>query len=316
MNTHINKIKEVAARLLKDEEVELVVGYKEGTIPMKTIPWPVKDAAGVEQLVWNSHCTINLANYLMDRKEKIGIIAKGCDCRSIVNHISEGKVKRENVVIIGVPCTGMLDRHAISNQFGSSIDNVEEKDDGTIHVQGNDCQKSYDRNDYLRQNCKVCVHKNPVLYDEIVGEPVEQPGDIDRYEEVEKIEALDIDQRWEHFEQLVSTCIRCYACRDSCPTCYCPTCFVDESQPQWVDKTDDASDVMTFHILRAFHTAGRCTDCGACVSSCPMGINMRAFTKKLEKDCLDLWDWEAGITTDVRPALETFTPADPEENIK
>jgi len=47
-----------------------------------------------------------------------------------------------------------------------------------------------------------------------------------------------------------------------------------------------------------------------------MGIDMRAFTKKLEKDCLDLWDWEAGLTLDERPALETFKAADPEENIK
>ncbi len=314
MSKLIETIRQKAADLLKEERVEMVVGFKEGTVPMMTVPWSITKADQVDQLTWNSYCTINLANYMMDRNEKIGIIAKGCDCRSVVNHIGEGKVKREDVVIIGVPCEGMVDGRVISTRFGSAIEEVTE--DGTkITVKGDGKEESYDRSEVLRQNCKVCVHKNPVLYDELAGDPVDEPK-VDRYEEVEKVEALEVEDRWNHFEELISTCIRCYACRDACPTCYCPTCFVDEAKPQWVGKTDDRSDVMTFHILRAFHTAGRCTDCGACASSCPMGIDMRAFTKKLEKDCLDLWDWEAGLTADERPALETFKPSDPEENFK
>jgi formate dehydrogenase subunit beta len=58
------------------------------------------------RLVWDSNCGINLANYLTNRKEKIGIVAKGCDSRNIVTHIIENKVKREQLVIIGVPCRG------------------------------------------------------------------------------------------------------------------------------------------------------------------------------------------------------------------
>ncbi|URW87892.1 4Fe-4S dicluster domain-containing protein [Blautia wexlerae] len=27
-----------------------------------------------------------------------------------------------------------------------------------------------------------------------------------------------------------------------------------------------------FHIIRAFHVAGRCTDCGECDRVCPQGI--------------------------------------------
>ncbi len=316
MHTYIDKIREIAARLLKEETIEMVIGYQEGTLPMISPPMSAKTAEDVDRLTWSSHCCINLANYLTDVKGKVAVFAKGCDCRSIVNHIAEGKVKRENVVIIGVPCNGMMERRTISNIFGNEIEEVIEEADGTVIVRGKGREEKYQKSDLLRQCCRVCVHKNPVLYDELVADPVAIPEDIQRYKEVEKIEAREIDKRWKFFENLVSTCIRCYACRDACPTCYCPTCFVDEAQPQWVGKGDDEPDVMTFHILRAFHTAGRCTDCGACVSACPMGINMRAFTKKLEKDCLDLWDWEAGLTSDMRPALETFTPSDPEDNFK
>jgi Fe-S oxidoreductase len=73
---------------------------------------------------------------------------------------------------------------------------------------------------------------------------------------------------------------------------------------------------MTFHFLRAYHCAGRCTDCGSCERACPVGINMRVLTKKLEKDCVDNFGWEAGLSAEVRPALDTFKLDDPDKLIK
>jgi len=115
---------------------------------------------------------------------------------------------------------------------------------------------------------------------------------------------------------MIEGCIRCYACRDACPLCYCPTCFVDESRPQWVGKSIDPTDTMTFHILRAYHCAGRCTDCGACERACPVGIPMRQFTKKLNKDAEALFSWEAGLSPDQRPPLDVYRPDDYDEFIR
>jgi formate dehydrogenase subunit beta len=67
---------------------------------------------------------------------------------------------------------------------------------------------------------------------------------------------------------------------------------------------------MTFHILRAYHCAGRCTDCGACERVCPVGIPIRQFTKKLNKDAQELFSWEAGLTLDQRPPLDVYQPDD------
>ncbi len=103
-----------------------------------------------------------------------------------------------------------------------------------------------------------------------------------------------VEERWNYFEELIAPCIRCYACRNACPQCYCPTCFVDESRPQWVGKSLDPTDTRTFHFLRAYHMAGRCTDCGACERACPMDIKVRQFTKKLEKDVKELFGYEVG----------------------
>jgi len=168
----------------------------------------------------------------------------------------------------------------------------------------------------LQHNCSLCIHRNPVIHDEMVASPIEEQQGVDRYADVRSLEAMTPEQRWKYVDDLLAPCIRCYACRNACPLCYCPTCFVDEARPQWVGKSQDANDVRTFHFLRAYHCAGRCTDCGSCERACPVGINMRTFTKKLEKDCLDLFGWEAGLDPEVRPPLDVYRPQDPNDFIK
>ena len=315
MLAYIDKIKEISNRLLKDSEVDMVIGFRKGTMPMMNEPCFAKKPEDVDNFVWDSNCGINLANYITDRKEKIGILAKGCDSRNIVTHIIENKIKRDQLVVIGVPCMAMIDRHKIETMFETEIQDVIEADDKII-VKGEGLEETLNKKDVLQKNCSVCIHRNPVIYDEVVGDLVEEQKDVDRYEDVRKIEAMLSEEKWRFFDDLLSECNRCYACRNACPLCYCPTCFVDESQPQWVGKSQDPADTRTFHFLRAYHCAGRCTDCGACERACPMGINVRTFTKKLEKDCLDLFGWEAGMTLEERPPLDTYRPDDPDEFIK
>jgi ferredoxin len=315
MLEYIDKIKEISERLLKSCEVDMVIGFRKGTLPMMSEPFYAKTPSDVENMVWDSNCGINLANYLTDRKEKIGVIAKGCDSRSIVTHIIENKISRDQLKIIGVPCKGMIDRRKVAAEFDKEITEVTEEE-GKITVKGSGFQGTLAKADVLQDNCAICIHRNPVIHDELVADLVEEQKGIDRYEGVRKVEAMSPEEKWSYFDDLLATCIRCYACRNACPLCYCPTCFVDESKPQWVGKTLDAIDTRTFHFLRAYHCAGRCTDCGACVRACPMGIDVRAFTKKLEKDAFELYGWEAGLSLDERPPLDTFKPDDPEKFIK
>ncbi|WDP88686.1 MAG: Coenzyme F420 hydrogenase/dehydrogenase, beta subunit C-terminal domain [Desulfobacter sp.] len=316
METCIEKIREIAKDLLEKGEVEKVIGFAEGTIPMATSPVSITSADDVDRLTFTSTCGLNLANYAAKEKgKKIAVVAKGCDSRNLVTHIVENQIDRDNLYIIGVPCTGMVDKVKIAAAVEGEITGFEEDGD-TIKVTSTLQNLTAAKEDVLKDNCRYCTHRNPALYDVLAGDLVEEQELDNPFPDVDAIEALDDEGRWAHFQELTKNCIRCYACRNACPLCYCPTCFVDESGPQWVGKGQNKTDVDTFHFLRAFHCAGRCTDCGACVEACPMGINVRDFTRKLNKDAFEMFGWEAGLDITKRPPLDAYSPDDPNDFIK
>ena len=316
MIEYTEKIRQKAHQLLKDGTVEVFIGYKKGSVPMMNLPTLIKEPDQTDQLYWDSSCGLNLCNYLTKRTEKIGIIANGCNSRNIVTHIIENQIKREQLYIVGIPCKGMIDHRAVKRKVKQKeILSIEEQGD-QFTVKGIDFEKTFNRSEIIRNNCAICTHRNPVIYDEMLDEPVEEQKDIETYKDVASIEKMEPGKKWDFFTRLIKNCIRCYACRNACPLCYCPTCFVDESIPQWVGKSIDPTDTMTFHFLRAYHCAGRCTDCGACEQVCPMGISMRQFTKKLNKDTLEYYNWEAGLDPEQRPPLDAYRPDDYNDFVK
>ena len=316
MLKYTEKIRETAKKLLAEKKVDVFIGYRKGTVPMMNEPLLVNHPDKVDQLYWDNFCGLNLCNYLTKRTDKIGIVANGCNARNIVTHIIENQIKRDQLYIVGIPCEGMIDHRAVARavKHKEILDVVQ--NGAKFVVKGNDFEETLEKEKFLQNNCAVCTHRNPVIHDEMLGDPVVEQTDVSPYSDVEKIEAMDPEKKQGFFTRLISRCIRCYACRNACPLCYCPTCFVDESAPQWVGKSIDPTDTMTFHFLRAYHCAGRCTDCGACERVCPMGISMRQFTKKLNKDTQELFSWEAGLDPEKRPPLDVYRPDDYNDFIK
>ena len=310
MLEYSEKIREIAKELLKKGTVDVFIGYRKGTVPMMNAPVLIRNPEEVNLLHWDSHCGLNLCNYITKRTDRMGIVANGCNSRNIVTHVIENQIRREQLHIVGIPCTGMINHRAVERAVRlREILEVGERG-GRFTVSGRDFEEKFDKKDFLQTNCAICTHQNPVEYDEMVAEPVEEQKEVDAYKDVEKTEKMSSEQKWGFFTRAISNCIRCYACREACPLCYCPTCFVDESRPQWVGKSNDPADTMTFHILRAYHCAGRCTDCGACERACPVGIPVRQFTKKLNKDAQELFSWEAGLDLAQRPPLDVYRPDD------
>ncbi|MBW1768822.1 MAG: 4Fe-4S ferredoxin [Deltaproteobacteria bacterium] len=298
MLEYTEKIREVAKRLLKEGKVEVFIGYKQGTVPMMNEPVLVSNPDKADILYWDSNCGLNLCNYLTNRRDRIGIVANGCNSRNIVTHIIENQISRDQLYIVGLPCTGMIDHRAVARavKYQEILETTEDGDRFT--VKGKDFEETFEKGKLLQTNCAVCLHRNPVIYDEMIAEPAEEQEEEESYSDIEEIEQKSPEEKWGFFTQLISACIRCY------------------SQPQWVGKSIDPIDTMTFHFLRAYHCAGRCTDCGACERVCPVGINMRQFTRKLNKDARDLFSWEAGLSLDQRPLLDVFRPDDYDEFIR
>ncbi|MGQ9554364.1 MAG: 4Fe-4S ferredoxin [Anaerolineae bacterium] len=309
-------LRDTARSLLAEKKVDLVIGYEQGTLPLRTTPCFIRNPDEAERLVWNRCCENNLARYLRDRRERIGLVAKGCDARSLVMTINERQLARENVFIIAVPCRGILDRGKIERQLGWQEILAATLADEQVIVAGEGFEERLSQEDFLCEQCLVCEQRTPSVYDVLVGEPVPAAEGVDPFQEVRALEARSAAERWAIFSQEFARCIRCYACRQACPLCYCKECFVDQGQPCWVGKSDDPSDVLLFQIVRMLHIAGRCADCGACDRACPMGIDLRALTSKVSKDIREWYGYQAGIDIGAIPPLATFQPDDPQEFIK
>jgi coenzyme F420-reducing hydrogenase beta subunit len=314
LNTSV-AIRDIARKLLDEKRVDLVIGFEKGSSPLRSTPCFVRSASEADKLIWNATCENNLAKYLPKMKRRVGIVAKGCDIRSIISLIKENQISRDQVFIIGIPCKGMIDRRKIETKLGGTeIISAEEEDDAVV-LTGHNFRETIKKDEFLHDSCQTCTHRNPVIYDALIGDKVVENQAVDEYKDVKDFAARSHNERWQSFSDEVSKCIRCYACRNACPVCYCQECFVDNSQPQWIGKTTNLSDTAIFHIIHAFHTAGRCVDCGACNRACPMGINLRRLNKKMEMDIKELFHYKAGVSLEDIPPLATYNPDDPQEFI-
>ncbi len=310
MTGYTEELRAAARRLLSEGKVDCFIGFRPGSLPLVPRPVVITRAEQAETLVWDPSCALNLATYVVGRAGRIGIVATGCVSRNLVTLIREHQIERERLHIVGVACTGMVDRGAIARTYpGRAILGVGGNGAG-LTVTLADGREELSTHEVLARNCRICAHHNPVIHDELIGEPVPDPDGYITPEDITAAQGQSEAERWGFFQQAFAPCIRCYACRNACPMCYCPTCFVDESQPQWVGKSADPTDTLTFHFLRALHLAGRCTDCGACERACPLDIPVRYLTSRLNMEARQIYDYEAGLAEDQRPLLDQYKPED------
>ena len=154
------------------------------------------------------------------------------------------------------------------------------------------------------------------IYDELIGES-KDTKDADRFEEVRRIEAMSLEEKFAFFQSELSKCIRCNACRNVCPACSCRKCVFDSTKFDSTQKANvDSFEEKMFHIIRAFHVAGRCTDCGECSRVCPQGIPLHLFNRKFIKDIDELYgEYQAGEDAEALAPLTDFTFDDAEPSI-
>ncbi|MEM4724756.1 MAG: 4Fe-4S dicluster domain-containing protein [Candidatus Hadarchaeum sp.] len=300
-------IQQEARRLLEAGQVDVIIGFTDGTLPLRAAPFIVRKAAEVERLIWNSFCENNLARYLRGLRDKrVAIVAKGCDSRSIVALLTEHQLEREKIYIIGVPCRGMVDRRIVARRVPGEVLAAREEGEEIV-VEGEGFSVRMPRSEVLYRSCAACVHPNPVLYDVMLAEPIAVWAQ-DPYAYVREMEEKSPAERAAYFVAEAQRCIRCYACRQACPMCYCEECFVDHTTPRWIESGATPAGLQGWQIGRAYHLTGRCVDCGACERACPMEIDLVYLNGKLNKDVRELYGFETGLVVGQLPPLAVFQP--------
>jgi ferredoxin len=278
-----------AGELLRRGAVEVILGF--GPSPVGGVrPVFARHPDDANRLVWNNRCLPNLATYLtkepfrgiMTKGGRVGVIAKGCDARSILVLIQEAQLERQAVHVIGMVCRGMVG----------------------------------DKGEVLAK-CGSCRWLLPPVYDDLIGEPrdiVPIPGDP--LKAARDLEGASAAERWRFWTGHLARCIKCYACRQACPLCYCEECVTERSQPQWIEKAATLRGNLAYHFIRAMHLAGRCVACDECTRACPMDIPVSMLSTYLSAKVEEDFAYTPGIDVEQEPFFATFGEDDPADHIR
>lgn len=301
-----------AKELLDAGTVDRLLGWKRGEFDWDVTP-AVFTADNLGEFIYNGFCGANFSKYLIaeTRKsdKKVLVFLKPCDTYSFNQLLTEHRFDRERVYAVGIPCEGMLD---IAKIRGLS-DNVASVTDGeTVKIETLwDGEITAERETLLAERCLNCKSKKHVAYDELIGDEGEVL-DSHRFDEVERLESLTPDERYAFWQNELSRCIRCNACRDVCPACTCEKCVFDNPKSGLENKAAaNEFEEKLFHIIRAFHVAGRCTDCGECSRVCPQHIPLHLLNRKFIRDIDNFYgEYQAGAEVGSRAPIVNFTTDD------
>jgi formate dehydrogenase subunit beta len=149
-----------------------------------------------------------------------------------------------------------------------------------------------------RDHCR-CAWPYPTRID--VGEKVSGIADA----LVAEHEKLPLAERAQFWKKQFARCIKCYACRTVCPQCFCERCILEEDL--WVETGMLAPPFPSYHLIRAYHTVGKCVGCMECEAACPADIPLPVLYALLRRDAEKMFEYVPGRSVDDLPPLVVET---------
>lgn len=320
-----------AAELLASQQVRMVIGHKNAWSGPLAVPHFATSADEAGKLATGPQCTGGLAKYLLEEREKDGvvaIIARGCDWLGVRRLIVDKRVEAEKVLVLGLPCSGCLDMAKLAEAAGvAAVDvaSVTVVPGGlAVKVNGKDQPVAGPALDkVVWSTCQACDVRMPVDAGEMLGGDLAaltalatQPPALDAEaaeSEVTRLEGLSPDDRYTHWEENFQRCLRCFACRNACPACNCRVCALESYDPKWLGHPTETPEQFMFHFIRAVDVAGRCVACGECERACPVGLPLMQLNRKFSKDIRNLFGVDRPHLPGDHEPLGRFEPDDPEE---
>ena len=303
MQNDNRSIKEIAEHILESKQADRLLGWETGEFFYDHTPAVFSSVAELDRFVYDRFCGSNLSKFLVkeSKKEgKIAVLLKPCDKYSFNQLVKEHRVNVENIYPVDLECSGMIDIEKIKLKGIKGIKSIVEEGD-LLKVETLYGSKTCSKEEVLLDKCQTCKDR----------------VDVNRFAGVEDLEKMTSEQRYEFWRNELSKCIRCNACRNACPACTCEQCVFDNVHSGIASKANsDSFEENLFHIIRAFHVAGRCTDCGECSRVCPQGIPLHLLNRKVIKDTNELYgEYQAGEDTDSKGPLTSFDYNDAEPDI-
>ncbi len=308
---------EKASALLSNSTVSCVLGWGMGEFDYDVTPTVFNSVEEMEKgFVFGDFCGANFSKYLVSKTQKVEgkilVFLKPCDTYSFNQLLTEHRFNREKVYVVGIPCEGMADIAKVKALCGDGISSIgSEGENLVVTTLYDDEPVVIKAADVLAERCINCKSKKHVAYDELLGDEGEviESG---RFDEVARLEAMTPDERFAFWQNELSRCIRCNACRDACPACTCEKCVFNNPNSGVENKSPANSfEEKLFHIIRAYHVAGRCTDCGECSRVCPQNIPLHLLNRKFIKDINEFYgEYQAGAEEGQRAPLVDYTTED------
>jgi len=296
-------------KAFQERGLDLLLGYEKSSSGFLR-PAVFTAPESLERICWDPSASLNLATYLPRFKsKKVGILAPGCVSRSIIILINEGQINREQVTIIGVPCRGLIEKRKLGDLEGVRL--LEFRDESFVLEKENQ-RRELNLEDYLSESCLSCAYPAPVIYDYLIQGPSREGSKGFLEKRIKDLTRLSPEERLLYFKREAEKCIRCYACRQACPMCYCESCFVESSEPRWLQAAPEPVDNLIWLLTRVYHLAGRCVQCGSCSRACPEGVDLMSLLAWANQSVFELFQYQPGLKIGEKPALGEYRLEDPD----